>query len=581
MARRNAERQPRKLPMIRWYQPLLLLRIGVRALLATVVGQIVDNRELQAMDSRDQTNRWDFRDKATGDDLWIDFIADTGDGWDSSFAVASAAARPEIVTDSKSLPRADLLLMGGDLVYPDPSREAYQDRMVRPYAQASDSAADNNEDVAAEIFAVPGNHDWYDGLHAFQDIFCHDPPDNPQWRLGFWRKSQSHSYFSWQLPGGWWLLAPDVQLDNRINPAQRRYFDGIAAKMQPGDRVIIVAPQPYWSLLDPNEYGSVLRWFVQMCNNAGAQLKLVLTGDLHHYSRYGETRQADTPDTTDATDSGLQLITAGGGGAFLHPTHTLAKKVALTGLANSSAPDHDSANFVQHKVYPSEATSRRLSLRNLLFPILNWQLSMFVAFVYSMLAWVLETRQFMGNESLSDLFESVLMTNAGVGETLNHILTTIPKSPEFALVVLLTALGLTAFNENCKPGIRLLLGALHTLLHLIGLIVTFVVAVAVTGWVNDQLEALSFSFFWFLLLMIGLGGGVGGVMIGVYLILSLNFFGANMTNGFSSLRLPCYKNLLRMKIGKNGDLTVYPLGIDEMAGEQSRVCAIEPPIVIR
>ena len=54
--------------MIRWYQPLLLLRIGVRALLATVVGQIVDNRELQAMDSRDQTNRWDFTDRDNGDD---------------------------------------------------------------------------------------------------------------------------------------------------------------------------------------------------------------------------------------------------------------------------------------------------------------------------------------------------------------------------------------------------------------------------------------------------------------------------------------------------------------------------------
>jgi len=266
MARNSGEQDSPQLPMIRWYQPLLLMRIGVRALLATVVGQIVDNRELQAMDSRDQTNRWDFRDKAGADDLWIDFVADTGDGWDSSFAV---------------LPRADLLLLGGDLVYPDPSREAYEDRMVAPYAQASDLADDSDNrpgnSPVAEMFAVPGNHDWYDGLHAFQDIFCHDNPDNPQWRLGFWRKSQSHSYFAWQLPAGWWLLAPDVQLDNRINPAQRRYFDEVSSQMQPGDRVIIAAPQPYWSLVDPNEYGAVLRWFAQQqqqqrltaCNRGG------------------------------------------------------------------------------------------------------------------------------------------------------------------------------------------------------------------------------------------------------------------------------------------------------------------------
>ena len=70
-------------------------------------------------------------------------------------------------------------------------------------------------------------------------------------------------------------------------------------------------------------------------------------------------------------------------------------------------------------------------------------------------------------------------------------------------------------------------------------------------------------------------------MIGVYLILSLNFFGANMTNAFSSLRIASYKNFLRLKITNDGDLTLYPLGIDEMAGESSKVHAIEPPIVIR
>lgn len=576
--------------MIRWYQPLLLLRIGVRALLATVVGQIVDNRELQAMDSRDQTNRWDFTDRDNVDDdgLWIDFIADTGDGWASSFAVASAAARAHIDLDGTLLPRADLMLMGGDLVYPDPSRKAYQDRMIGPYAHASElafqseseSESEPDTNVRAELFAVPGNHDWYDGLHAFQDIFCHDHPDKPQWPLGLWRKSQSHSYFYWQLPGGWWLLAPDVQLDNRINPAQRRYFDAVAEMMQPGDRVIIVAPQPYWTLLDPNEYGAVLRWFADLCDCADVQLKLVLTGDLHHYARYG----ADQKDEKGSTTGNLQLVTAGGGGAFLHPTHTLADDVALSGLSSnldSGAQEETTQKFTQHKVYPGARTSRRLSMRNLLFPILNWQLSMFVAFVYTMLAWVLETRQFMGNETVSQLFESVLMHNAGIGETLNHVITTIPKSPEFALVVLLTALGLTAFNENCKPSTRLFLGALHTALHLVGLIVTFVVAVALTDWVNNQLEALSFSFFWFLALMTVLGGGVGGVMIGVYLILSLNFFGANMTNAFSSLRIASYKNFLRLKITNDGDLTLYPLGIDEMAGESSKVHAIEPPIVIR
>ena len=73
--------------MVRWYQPLLLLRIGARALLATVIGGLADNRELQATDSRDQSNQWTFDTK--DNELWVDFIADTGDGWESSFAIAS------------------------------------------------------------------------------------------------------------------------------------------------------------------------------------------------------------------------------------------------------------------------------------------------------------------------------------------------------------------------------------------------------------------------------------------------------------------------------------------------------------
>jgi hypothetical protein len=105
--------------------------------------------------------------------------------------------------------------------------------------------------------------------------------------------------------------------------------------------------------------------------------------------------------------------------------------------------------------------------------------------------------------------------------------------------------------------------------------------VAITGWIYSYVGALSFSFFWFLLVMVGLGGGTGGLVIGLYLMLSLNLFGANMTNAFSSLRLPNYKNFVRMKIEANGDLTVYPLGIDTPAAQASEVTLIEPPIVIR
>ena len=53
------------------------------------------------------------------DDLWFDFMADTGDGGNSSYAVARLLAQPTINVNSGGsmleLPRGDLLLIGGDL----------------------------------------------------------------------------------------------------------------------------------------------------------------------------------------------------------------------------------------------------------------------------------------------------------------------------------------------------------------------------------------------------------------------------------------------------------------------------------
>ena len=53
------------------------------------------------------------------DEMWFDFMADTGDGGNSSYAVARLLAQPSIrLTSGDSvvtLPRGNLLLIGGDL----------------------------------------------------------------------------------------------------------------------------------------------------------------------------------------------------------------------------------------------------------------------------------------------------------------------------------------------------------------------------------------------------------------------------------------------------------------------------------
>jgi hypothetical protein len=48
-----------------------------------------------------------------------------------------------------------------------------------------------------KLFALPGNHDWYDGLGAFDNLFCQnrDPLlERNGRRIGGWRCVQHRSY---------------------------------------------------------------------------------------------------------------------------------------------------------------------------------------------------------------------------------------------------------------------------------------------------------------------------------------------------------------------------------------------------
>src|SRR5215213_1412538 len=97
---------------VRWLAPGVLVGTGIKALLATIFGSYADKRELQAvLPSR-------VHHHADGDEAWLDFVADVGDGFDPTYSVASLLAAPSItVTDGgerTELPRGHLLVFGGD-----------------------------------------------------------------------------------------------------------------------------------------------------------------------------------------------------------------------------------------------------------------------------------------------------------------------------------------------------------------------------------------------------------------------------------------------------------------------------------
>ena len=87
---------PKRKGMYGWYDPKHLLQTGIRVGIATIFGEFFDRREL--FGDRNTTfprsiPPMTIRPVSQKGGLWIDYAADTGDGWDPTFAVARLLAR--------------------------------------------------------------------------------------------------------------------------------------------------------------------------------------------------------------------------------------------------------------------------------------------------------------------------------------------------------------------------------------------------------------------------------------------------------------------------------------------------------
>ena len=180
-------------------------------------------------------------------------LGDVGDGWHSTYAIAYALAQEKLhITKATNgghynitIPRQVLLIFGGDEVYPTASQEAYEQRLVGPYATA---LRKTEASASPHIFAIPGNHDWYDSLASFIRLFT-----SRRW-FGGWRTRQTGSYFALRLPQQWWLLGTDVQLGSDIDRPQVQYFE----RRGPGDRPARPG-RPASSSVTPNRTGCTSR----------------------------------------------------------------------------------------------------------------------------------------------------------------------------------------------------------------------------------------------------------------------------------------------------------------------------------
>ena len=456
-------------PMVRWLDPHQLVDTAVRVLLSGIFSAYADKREVQALEPADVPDR-------SGDgDLWLDYVSDLGDGWNSTYTMARLLAAEELELDwdgeVHATERGRILVMGGDQVYPVPKAAEYENRLLGPYRAALPCASGE----PPELFAIPGSHDWYDGLVNFTSIFCR------KGRIGGWRTSQSRSYFAVKLPSGWWLWGIDIQFGAFIDDAQLKYFAEVAAdQVEPGDRIILCMAKEVESGRNQDEIHSdrdVEYLEREIIEPSGARLLLHLKSGKHYYSRYEEEEGC------------RQHITAGGGGAFLHPTHNLPERMDLPDAEGPVA-------YRRVGTYPSPEASRRLRKRIWLLPAYNLPLAGVFGSVQVLLAFMLGLH--LGERHVS----------LGVGDLRRALW----ESPTAFLLILLMAAslaGMVRFAHDLSGVGRFALGLAHSTLQLASVAGVMIVASRLSSAQGLRGVWSLVAFLGLLALLGGIGGTVG------------------------------------------------------------------------
>jgi hypothetical protein len=505
--------------MVGWYDPRVLAHSAYKLVIANIFGRHSDTRLIEALASQPQ-NEFDY--SAAQGDFWFDYAADIGDGWNSTYAIADAIARPDLALDDRGKPLKTepgrLLIFGGDEVYPYPTRAEYTVRTETPYSLAFAGRAH------PDLFAIPGNHDWFDSLVAFSRIFC-----RPERGFAGCATRQTRSYFALKLPANWWLMAIDLQLGADLDEPQVQYFQRVASRMDDAARLIFCVPEPRWIYEDAYpthssyEELSSTRFLEEKVFKRKA--RVFLTGDLHFYKRHENSE-------------GIQKITSGGGGAFLHPTHAPATQQLKNG-------------FVQRAAYPDEKTSRGLSWKNFLFPAINPKSGWLYAFLYAMSAWLASA-----NLEAADVIDA----QTAFAATLNAAI----RDPLNGMWLVSIVGGFIFFTDTHVRSWRILGGAFHAVSHLAAAFAVGWLALLLTLHVfhlgyGTIAQLLLSGFITFVV-----GGPVGSFILGVYLFVSIRVFGRHGNEAFSSLRIQDFKQWLRLRIDTAGVLTIHAIGIDRV-----------------
>jgi hypothetical protein len=266
-------------------------------------------------------------------------LGDVGEGDGSQMAVV-----PGLLAMSEG---ADFSVICSDVIYPAGEAADYSAKFYAPY-----------KSLPGPIYAIPGNHDWYDRLVGFMTHFC-DARSAPPPGVGksgglkgwlanrLWRKEQAIRVdtvtsgkdrrprdpgFPSQ-PGPYWtldagplrLVGIDTGITGGLDAAQGEWLLRVSTE-RPDVAKILLTGKPL--LVDGNYHGGTIagsrRTVDDIVRDPQHGYVAAIGGDIHNYQRYPVTL---------ADGRRLQYIVAGGGGAFMHATHKIPNIDGKDGLA--------------------------------------------------------------------------------------------------------------------------------------------------------------------------------------------------------------------------------------------------------
>jgi hypothetical protein len=509
---------------VRWLAPKVLVTTGAQSLVAEIFGSYADKRELQG--SLPAT----MHDHGDHDELWFDYVADLGDGFDATYSVASLLAAPSLDLGTET-PRGRLLVMGGDAVYPAASTSGYEDRSKGVYR----AAMPVRPPQAPTLFALPGNHDWYDGLTSFLRVFAQQRP------FGGWQTEQTRSYFAVKLPHRWWLYAVDTQFDDYVDAPQLEYFRTVAADLHDGDAVILCTSTPAWvpagSGGETKGYDTFEFFQREIIRPRGATVRLMLSGDTHHYARYAE--RAGT----------RQKITCGLGGAYLAATAHLPKELTLPPAKSRVREPNQPSRFGLAARYP-EHTDRlaagifRLPWRNPGF----WGLT-------------------GGTQLVATMAMLYGLTESAVRSGVFGLLASWSPAVIAAAVLVLAGITFARIDLPTTDRRHLVAGGLHAVGHL-ALSVGWALVIR---WLYHDVLPPGMAGDWLVFLIAAVGtpvlvGFLDAEVVALYLLVASRF-GINLNEVMAGQSIEDHKGFLRMHITADGTLTVYPVKLDRICRE--------------